>query len=537
MTEQEKPYKIGSQSAADVRLGGYYVFTPPTGHEGGYLNREQWYGRKRLREFNDAMVDGQVVKINPKSLVVKAVTEGEWNYGHEYKIPKEARATEDLTDMMRDKVKAFKPVLVAKESKKSKKLDDHRAVVEQALSEGKPVPPEVLKDYPELVKATELSEMTRKDILSGKLKPTGKCVICGRQTCKENRFLCSTHHNREAGKFANQLSKGVLDTVAEHEWDKVFANAADYGGEAGVKRIIESAGIIRDSKDALLARFHKEFPAVVELRPKKDNDTSTPAKRLGSFTDPVLFAAHHTTMQKIGTTYGNNIMVYNGPKSEYKGQGEFYYDLPFMEKEHGEPWVIAYAKNPQPSISAQKRTQPMLGNHLGLNEDYGTWANFLNRYTELREEHNGWKHYVSSNEHYIVSPTGDVHTRYGYSGTALFYTLSGKETPYQEEQRLGREFHESRRDRERGSSEPVEHSSLQSIESSRPDQSRMQDELLSNALTIDPDDPRVEVWKQHPGRMDVRGIDTPGKSAKSKTRRGRKATSKPAISLKGIRRG
>lgn len=108
---EKKSYNLGAQSVSAVELGGYYVFTPPKG-SGGYLDRKPWYGQKQLREFNDAMTDGQVIRINPKSVTVKAVTGGEWNYGREYKIPKDALATEDLTEMMKEKVKAFRPVAV-----------------------------------------------------------------------------------------------------------------------------------------------------------------------------------------------------------------------------------------------------------------------------------------------------------------------------------------------------------------------------------------------------------------------------------------
>jgi hypothetical protein len=103
------PYELGVQSAADVKLGGYYVFTPPK-DSGGYLDRKCWYGKKLLREFNDAFVDGQVIKINPKSVTIKNVTAGDWNYGHEYKIPKDARATVDLTEEMKRRVSTFKPL-------------------------------------------------------------------------------------------------------------------------------------------------------------------------------------------------------------------------------------------------------------------------------------------------------------------------------------------------------------------------------------------------------------------------------------------
>ena len=59
---------------------------------------------------------------------------------------------------------------------------------------------------------------------------------------------------------------------------------------------------------------------------------------------------------------------------------------------------------------------------------------------------------------------------------------------------------------------------LQAIHDARSSRSRESDERLSNADTVEPDDLRVDIWKQDPGRVDVVGIDTPrrGKSSKSK---------------------
>jgi len=56
---------------------------------------------------------------------------------------------------------------------------------------------------------------------------------------------------------------------------------------------------------------------------------------------------------------------------------------------------------------------------------------------------------------------------------------------------------------------------LQAIHDARSPRSKSADESRSNALTVDPDDPRVERWIRDQGRMDIRGIDTP-RGAKSK---------------------
>jgi len=52
---------------------------------------------------------------------------------------------------------------------------------------------------------------------------------------------------------------------------------------------------------------------------------------------------------------------------------------------------------------------------------------------------------------------------------------------------------------------------LQAIHDARSPRSKSADESRYNALTIDPDDPRVEQWIKDQGRSDVRGIDTPSR--------------------------
>ena len=60
---------------------------------------------------------------------------------------------------------------------------------------------------------------------------------------------------------------------------------------------------------------------------------------------------------------------------------------------------------------------------------------------------------------------------------------------------------------------------LQAIHDARSPRSRESDERLSNADTIEPDDPRVEQWLKDQGQMDVVGIDTPRKGKGKKVAR------------------
>jgi len=75
---------------------------------------------------------------------------------------------------------------------------------------------------------------------------------------------------------------------------------------------------------------------------------------------------------------------------------------------------------------------------------------------------------------------------------------------------------------------------LQAIHESRSPRSKSADESQSNAVTIEPDDPRVDIWMRDPGGADVRGIDTPRKSSVRKPRKSKWA-SKTQTQVRGLR--
>jgi hypothetical protein len=61
----------------------------------------------------------------------------------------------------------------------------------------------------------------------------------------------------------------------------------------------------------------------------------------------------------------------------------------------------------------------------GLHSDYKNWEYFLDNYTQLKLEHNGWKLYSSCNCHYVLAANGEIHVAYGYHIWKLFSELSG----------------------------------------------------------------------------------------------------------------
>lgn len=77
------------------------------------------------------------------------------------------------------------------------------------------------------------------------------------------------------------------------------------------------------------------------------------------------------------------------------------------------------------------------------------------------------------------------------------------------------------------------HAEALESESSRSLLSQSSDERQEHSLTLDPDDPKVEIWKRDPGRADVKGIDTPHRT--KKTLRKRKP-SKTDTTVRGLRR-
>jgi len=79
-------------------------------------------------------------------------------------------------------------------------------------------------------------------------------------------------------------------------------------------------------------------------------------------------------------------------------------------------------------------------------------------------------------------------------------------------------------------------SELWLLEQGRTERSKSADESQSNALTIDPDDPRVKQWIKDQGRMDVRGIDTPRRAKGRKPVRKMKRAGRILTQVRGLRR-
>lgn len=90
-----------SRLAKDVEVGQYVIFTPPEGVAAGLYHREPWYGTKGTKQYSGSSIMGEVIKINPKTVrIKKTFSQDAWDYGHEYIVPKTAKATRDLTQLL-----------------------------------------------------------------------------------------------------------------------------------------------------------------------------------------------------------------------------------------------------------------------------------------------------------------------------------------------------------------------------------------------------------------------------------------------------
>lgn len=91
-----QPISYVDTVASQVKIGDLVLFRPPEKIKGGYLDRERWFGSKSPNEYNDPEVVGEVIKINPKTVRIKATEKTHpkdaWNFGHEYVVPKDAKA-------------------------------------------------------------------------------------------------------------------------------------------------------------------------------------------------------------------------------------------------------------------------------------------------------------------------------------------------------------------------------------------------------------------------------------------------------------
>ena len=62
-----------------------------------------------------------------------------------------------------------------------------------------------------------MEDEIRNSIVTGEREANGRCVVCNRKVCKDNRFLCKEHHIEELQATFALIAKGALGaTVALH---------------------------------------------------------------------------------------------------------------------------------------------------------------------------------------------------------------------------------------------------------------------------------------------------------------------------------
>jgi 2'-5' RNA ligase len=177
----------------------------------------------------------------------------------------------------------------------------HRKVIEQALAEGKPVPPEVLKDYPDLAKAGDEGKSESIDdivnsvfdeMFAEKPKPAAKpfftehdvTPVSMKQPDFESEVAAQSREKsaREAGKTAvTEAGKGLADVAKGLSEifkggsgggnfntgpgfdDETYERAKPFFIE-GVKHFEKSGGSIRDMVKALLTALRDQFGLAVD---------------------------------------------------------------------------------------------------------------------------------------------------------------------------------------------------------------------------------------------------------------------------------
>jgi len=116
-----------------------------------------------------------------------------------------------------------KPFTAERTDLLNKQVNYHKQLVQQALSEGKPVPPEVLKDYPDLAKAEYLQSI---DLLaSTEGDPIRKfcCRLCGE---------CAPKELLEEGRFPDRIAWLRSHYKVKHPgmWGKMSPMTIDIEG-------------------------------------------------------------------------------------------------------------------------------------------------------------------------------------------------------------------------------------------------------------------------------------------------------------------
>ncbi len=138
---------------------------------------------------------------------------------------------ESLTDIQKEKWKQPERVSGAKSNVQNQWDAEHLQSVKKALSEGKPVPPEVLKDYPDLVKPSVPAKSARKSIPSEVLQDYNNY----RETVTQNEIKLTDKTllptQREAYEQSRKTALKLMDKLEKQyklSADELSQRSSDY---------------------------------------------------------------------------------------------------------------------------------------------------------------------------------------------------------------------------------------------------------------------------------------------------------------------
>ena len=361
--------------------------------------------------------------------------------------------------------------------------DAHKRIVKQALSEGKPVPAEVLRGYPDLKKRAEdkaKSEFTEKWSKSYGDRP-------------ETVIASTAKSEKEAGK--QEVPKVVQVGVAEYE--KINkSNITNPNWEKANQDFMEEAKVIEDRHEATIKELNKEWGE--SFQPGRKSKPLAYSEK-----SDINTREFHAALVNLRLAAHKKYGFGNVPVSDFENK------LWLRSMDYRTPEIDRLRIQ---RVSALHKFENLLTSDIA--KAGGVKNLSYDKVGELDK---------------FPKATQDAYKAMKVIDGKLDKLKEG--WPANQGSIRGRSKGKARLETK---VDPI--SKLQAIHDSRSPRSKSSDESQSNAVTIEPDDPRVEQWLKDQGRSDIVGIDTPRKGRGKKSTRKSKQGDKMPTQVKGLRR-
>jgi len=258
------------------------------------LHLEDWVAEyDKIQAFYNEAIKPEPAKVTPPVELKEELKA-------EVKEPWEIRKDEFLGEILKKETVERGDTLEGLKVRKEGRIEFHKQLVQQALAEGKPVPPEVLADYPEL--KAEPGSPGEKFVgkafrTETRIPEHGADIISKMKTAQEKlNYDASTTGNpifKEAGKLAEKLGIDLNKVpIGEMAWvARDFKTAEKYNGAEEFKFPEDTIILARDDEGGFLIlknvdkyKAITEKPAVVEAPATKEDfnalDTTDKNKEL-----------------------------------------------------------------------------------------------------------------------------------------------------------------------------------------------------------------------------------------------------------------